>query len=102
MKRIIALPLFLLVTLLFAQQPAPVQIPDYSVNIKDFGAVADGLTLNTAAFEKAVAQLAKNGGGSLQMIHDITVKDAVFRVWDKTTQIDIPQMIMLENVRFVE
>ncbi len=65
MKRIIALPLFLLVTRLFAQQPAPVQIPDYSVNIKDFGAVADGLTLNTAAFEKAVAQLAKNGGGSL-------------------------------------
>ena len=65
MKKLIALPLFLLATLLFAQQSAPVQIPDYTVHIQDFGAVADGLTLNTAAFEKAVAQLAKNGGGHL-------------------------------------
>jgi hypothetical protein len=35
------------------------------------------------------------------MIHDITVKDAVFHVWDKSTQIDVPQMIALENVRFL-
>ena len=67
MKKIIALPLFLLVTMLFAQQPAPVQIPDYSVNITDFGGVADAATLNTQAFEKAVAHLAKKGGGHLNV-----------------------------------
>lgn len=65
MKKLVSLPLFLLATLLLAQQPAPVQIPDYTVSIKDFGAVADGLTLNTVAFEKAVSALQKAGGGRL-------------------------------------
>lgn len=46
-----------------AQQPA--RIPDYSVNLMDFGAVPDGLTLNTQAFEKAFNALAKKGGGHL-------------------------------------
>ena len=43
---------------------APV-IPDYSVNIKDFGGVGDGLTLNTEAFSKAISALNKKGGGHL-------------------------------------
>lgn len=51
---------------LWAQvQPAPVQIPEGSVNIMDFGAVADGSTLNTLAFEKAISALGKKGGGHL-------------------------------------
>ena len=45
-----------------AQQPV---IPDYTVNLKDFGGVGDGLTLNTDAFEKAISQLNKRGGGHL-------------------------------------
>ena len=40
-------------------------IPDRIVNLKNFGAVGDGLTLNTTAFEKAIAALSKKGGGHL-------------------------------------
>ena len=43
---------------------APV-IPAYTVNLKKFGAVGDGVTLNTKAFEKAIAALTKKGGGHL-------------------------------------
>jgi polygalacturonase len=43
---------------------APV-IPNYTVNLKKFGAVGDGVTLNTKAFEKAIAALTKKGGGHL-------------------------------------
>ena len=39
--------------------------------------------------------------GTLQMIHDITVKDAVLYV-DKATDIDDPRMITRENVRLIE
>lgn len=38
---------------------------DKTYNIKDFGAVADGKTSNTPAFEKAIKECAKNGGGKV-------------------------------------
>jgi polygalacturonase len=38
-------------------------IPGYSVNIRDFGAVPDGLTINTKAFEEAIGQVSSRGGG---------------------------------------
>ena len=37
--------------------------PDRTINIRDYGAVADGATLNTRAFAKAIAACAKAGGG---------------------------------------
>ncbi len=40
-------------------------IPSYSVRINDFGGVNDGVTLNTEAFEKAIAHLSSKGGGHL-------------------------------------
>ena len=40
-------------------------IPSYSVSIVDFGAVGDGLTKNTQAFEKAIAAAAAKGGGKV-------------------------------------
>lgn len=47
------------------KQVKPVVVPDRSVCIKDFGAVNDGLTLNTEAFAKAIADLSSKGGGHL-------------------------------------
>ena len=43
---------------------APV-IPDRAFSILDYGAVGDGQTLNTAAFEKAIGACAAAGGGRL-------------------------------------
>ncbi len=40
-------------------------IPSYSVRIGDFGGINDGVTLNTEAFEKAIAHLSAKGGGHL-------------------------------------
>ncbi len=40
-------------------------IPDYKVSLTDFGAVGDGITLNTEAFRKAISKLNKQGGGHL-------------------------------------
>ncbi len=41
------------------------QFSDKTYNINDFGAVADGKTLNTTAFEKAIKECSKNGGGKV-------------------------------------
>ncbi|KAF2515593.1 glycoside hydrolase family 28 protein [Flavobacterium foetidum] len=38
---------------------------DKNYNINDFGAVADGKTLNTLAFQKAIKECASNGGGKV-------------------------------------
>ena len=47
------------------REPALPQIPDDAVSLTDFGGVGDGVTDNTEAFAKAVAALAKQGGGHL-------------------------------------
>lgn len=39
--------------------------PDYSVNIKDFGAIADGVTDNTKAFADAIENVSGKGGGKV-------------------------------------
>ena len=41
------------------------EIPKTTVNLSDFGAVGDGMTLNTDAFAKAIATLSAKGGGEL-------------------------------------
>lgn len=48
-----------------SQKVALPKIPKYSVNIKDFGGVGDGGTMNTDAFAEAMKQLASKGGGRL-------------------------------------
>lgn len=40
-------------------------IPDYSVNLTDFGGVGDGVELNTEAFKAAMEHLSSKGGGHL-------------------------------------
>ncbi|MCF7803304.1 MAG: glycoside hydrolase family 28 protein [Candidatus Marinimicrobia bacterium] len=44
--------------------PVPT-FPDYTVSIEDFGAVPDGETLNTQAFEDAISDVADEGGGTV-------------------------------------
>lgn len=39
--------------------------PNRSVNLEEFGAVGDGVTLNTAAFAQAIQALSHKGGGRL-------------------------------------
>ena len=41
------------------------KFPDRQVNLKDFGAVGDGIALNTDAFARAIDALSKQGGGRL-------------------------------------
>lgn len=45
--------------------PTLPDIPDYKVSITDFGAIGDGVSLNTEAFRKAISQLDKQGGGHI-------------------------------------
>ena len=45
--------------------------PDREVSLTDFGAVADGKTLNTEAFAKAIDALASKGGGTLNVPAEI-------------------------------
>lgn len=47
------------------EQVQPVSVPDLQVVLTDFGAVPDGNTLATDAFEKAIAFLVEQGGGHL-------------------------------------
>ncbi len=84
MNRFLFLLTLLLPMVAVAQvTPAPVQIPDNTVNIKDFGAVADGSALNTRAFEKAISALDKKGGGhlvvpeGLYLTGPISLKDCI-------------------------
>lgn len=45
--------------------PAQPKIPDHTFNLKDFGAVGDGKTLDTAAIKKAIQAVNAAGGGKL-------------------------------------
>lgn len=46
-------------------KPELPSIPDNSVSVLEYGAVPDGITLNTEAFAKAVAAVGKMGGGRI-------------------------------------
>jgi polygalacturonase len=46
-------------------RPALPRIPNRTFHLTDFGATGDGQTLNTVAFEKAIAAVAAAGGGQL-------------------------------------
>ena len=46
-------------------RPALPVIPDRTFNLADFGAVGDGRTMNTDAFQRAVAAVNQAGGGRL-------------------------------------
>lgn len=46
-------------------QPTLPTIPDNQVSLIECGGKGDGLSMNTTAFEKAISQLSKKGGGHL-------------------------------------
>lgn len=41
------------------------EFPDNQVSIMDFGAIGDGVTLNTTAFANAIQAISKKGGGTI-------------------------------------
>lgn len=47
-------------------QPIP-KLRNLVFNLTDFGAVGDGVTLNTLAFERAISEIHKRGGGQLNV-----------------------------------
>lgn len=50
--------------------PSPRPIPKLRplvFNLSDFGAVGDGVTVNTKAFERAISEIKKRGGGQLNV-----------------------------------
>jgi alpha-L-rhamnosidase len=48
------------------------------VSVRDFGAVADGKTLNTERIQGAIEQLAGKGGGTLVIPHGVFLSGAIF------------------------
>lgn len=67
MKRVITLLSFLIPVTLFAQGKLPViqqtQFRKDTFNIKKYGGIADGYTLNTASINNAIDACTKKGGG---------------------------------------
>ncbi|KAL3512005.1 hypothetical protein ACH5RR_024722 [Cinchona calisaya] len=52
----------------FSQPPKPIPKLRHPVfNLTDFGAVGDGVSLNTKAFERAISEIHKRGGGQLNV-----------------------------------
>ncbi len=49
------------------EKPSLPSFPDRVMSITNFGAIGDGVTLNTLAFERAVTSLAREGGGTLDV-----------------------------------
>ena len=61
-------------------------IPSNEVNLKDFGGIGDGITLNTEAFSKAMSALEKKGGGRLVVpkgVYIISVNNQQIKVYKK-------------------
>ena len=54
-------------------EPMLPTIPEYTVQLTDFGGVGDGVTDNTEAFTKAISALNKKGGGHLVVTAGIFV-----------------------------
>ena len=46
------------------------------------------------------ARVGVKASGTLQMIHDITLKDCIFFYTEEASRIDDPRMLQLDNVRF--
>ena len=65
MKKLLILVAFLAASLFLTAAQEKAHIPDNTLSLKDFGAIGDGITLNTQAFEKALKALDKKGGGRL-------------------------------------
>ena len=84
------------------------EFPDFTVNVLDFGAVADDDELDTAAIQKAIDQVSEKGGGKViipEGTYDtgaITLKDNVnLCLEDKKTKLQFTQDINHDNYPLV-
>ena len=62
---VFAAALFTLFSASGQPQVAKPTFPKYTVDLADIGGTGDGVTLNTAAFAKAIAAISEKGGGEL-------------------------------------
>jgi len=51
--------------------------PDRTIDIRDYGAVGDGVTMNTKAFATAISACAKKGGGRVLVPEGIWLSGAI-------------------------
>ena len=63
MKKVFVLLSMIAVLIIFFVSMSNVKNPDVYYNIKDYGAVADGKTMNTDVFKKTIDMVKANGGG---------------------------------------
>ena len=63
-------------------------------NVVDFGAVADGVTLNTEAVQRAIDTCAEQGGGTVLFSQGEFVLSTVFLKSNITIQIDANAKIL--------
>jgi alpha-L-rhamnosidase len=68
--------------------PPPASQPAAQASIVDFGAIADGKTLNTAAIQKAIDHLAATGGGTLVIPKGTFLSGAIFLKAGVNLQVD--------------
>jgi len=68
---------YLLITLLVALLVSSAQVQGGEYNIKDFGALADGVTVNSAAIQKAINTCHEAGGGTVTIPAGVFVSGTI-------------------------
>lgn len=74
----VALSFCLLFTVALGSTPKPESTSLSRVSITEFGAIGDGLTLNTSHIQSAIDQLAQRGGGTLVIPKGVFLSGAIF------------------------
>ena len=75
-------------------------IPSAEVNVRDFGAVGDGVTLDTQAIQRAIAYLHRQGGGRVIVPAGRYLTGSLALLSHINLHLDSPQSV-LSRCRFI-